>query len=113
MFFLSKDQFSIERFYRCTEGVERLKNETDDPAGNRSFPEQDTQSHVHGNEPVKRNTHFVSQKLQYVEAESLLNGQVQANPWYCGDIRQPVGQDVIGNVLSMISRIDRNAMAAF
>ena len=23
--FLSKDQFSIERFYRCTEGVERLK----------------------------------------------------------------------------------------
>jgi hypothetical protein len=48
-----------------------------------------------------------------VEAESLLNGQVQANPWYCGDIRQPVGQDVIGNVLSMISRIDRNAMAAF
>ena len=98
--FLSKDQFSIERFYRCT-------------AGNRSFPEQDTQSHVHGNEPVKRNTHFVSQKLQYVEAESLLNGQVQANPWYCGDIRQPVGQDVIGNVLSMISRIDRNAMAAF
>lgn len=111
--FLSKDQFSIERFYRCTEGVERLKKETDDPAGNRSFPEQDTQSHVHGNEPVKRNTHFVSQKLQYVEAESLLNGQVQANPWYCGDIRQPVGQDVIGNVLSMISRIDRNAMAAF
>lgn len=62
---------------------------------------------------MKRNTHFVSQKLQYVEAESLLNGQVQANPWYCGDIQQPVGQDVIGNVLSMISRIDRNAMAAF
>ena len=62
---------------------------------------------------MKRNTHFVSQKLQYVEAESLLNGQVQANQWYCGDIRQPVGQDVIGNVLSMISRIDRNAMAAF
>lgn len=90
-----------------------VSKETDDPAGNRSFPEQDTQSHVHGNEPVKRNTHFVSQKLQYVEAESLLNGQVQANPWYCGDIRQPVGQDVIGNVLSMISRIDRNAMAAF
>ena len=62
---------------------------------------------------MKRNTHFVSQKLQYVEAESLLNGQVQANPWYFGDIREPVGQDVIGNVLSMISRIDRNAMAAF
>ena len=53
-----------------------VSKETDDPAGNRSFPEQDTQSHVHGNEPVKRNTHFVSQKLQYVEADEPLNGRL-------------------------------------
>ena len=90
-----------------------FQKETDAPADSHSFPESGIQPPVRGNELVKRNTHFVSQKLQYVEAESLLNGQVQANPWYCGDIRQPVGQDVIGNVLSMNSRIDRNAMAAF
>lgn len=111
--FLSKDQFSIERFYRCTEGVERLKKETDDPAGNRSFPEQDTQSHIHGNEPVKRNTHFVSQKLQYVEAGEPFERSSSSESMVLRDIRQPVGQDVIGNVLSMISRIDRNARQLF